>query len=158
MTFIEVRRGRAGESMEVEPGAATGDFLQGFLRGTRTALYEGGRDSMTLSIPEVNARTVGALIALYDRAVGFYGSLVGINAYHQPGVEAGKKAAAGVLATLAKVKGALGADAQTAEEMAAALGEDAEAVWHALTHLAANDAGVGVVAGARAREDAFARG
>ena len=158
VTFIEVRRGRAGESMEVEPGAATGDFLQGFLRGTRTALYEGGRDSMTLSIPEVNARTVGALIALYDRAVGFYGSLVGINAYHQPGVEAGKKAAAGVLATLAKVKGALCANAQTADEMAEALGEDAEAVWHALVHLAANDAGVRVAAGARAREDAFARG
>jgi glucose-6-phosphate isomerase len=31
------------------------------------------------------------LIALYERAVGPYASLVGINAYHQPGVEAGKK-------------------------------------------------------------------
>ena len=29
--------------------------------------------------------TVGALIALFERAVGFYASLVGINAYHQPG-------------------------------------------------------------------------
>ena len=42
---------------------------------------------------EVNARQVGSLIALYERAVGFYGSLVNVNAYHQPGVEAGKKAA-----------------------------------------------------------------
>ena len=157
VTFIEVRRGRAGESMEVEPGAVTGDFLQGFLRGTRTALYEGGRDSMTLSIAEVDARSVGALIALYDRAVGFYGSLVNVNAYHQPGVEAGKKAAAGVLAVLARVRGALSADAQTASEMAAALGEDAEAVWHALTHLAANDAGVKRVAGAGPAGDTFAR-
>ena len=35
---------------------------------------------------------VGLLIALYERAVGFYATLVNINAYHQPGVEAGKKA------------------------------------------------------------------
>jgi len=44
-------------------------------------------------VTELNAFTVGALIALYERAVGFYASLVNINAYHQPGVEAGKKAA-----------------------------------------------------------------
>ena len=36
---------------------------------------------------------MGGLIALFERAVGFYATLVGINAYHQPGVEAGKKAA-----------------------------------------------------------------
>ena len=44
-----------------------------------------------MSIPEANAFSIGALIALYERAVGFYGSLVNINAYDQPGVEAGKK-------------------------------------------------------------------
>jgi glucose-6-phosphate isomerase len=38
------------------------------------------------------------LIALYERAVGLYASLVDVNAYHQPGVEAGKRAAAEVLA------------------------------------------------------------
>ena len=37
-----------------------------------------------MSIPEVNAFYVGALIALYERAVGFYGSLVNINAYVNP--------------------------------------------------------------------------
>ena len=109
LTFIEVRKGRDGVSMEVEPGATTADFLQGFLRGTRTALYEGGRDSITVSIPEVTPFSVGALIALYERAVGFYGSLVNVNAYHQPGVEAGKKAAASVLKLLARTRGALSA-------------------------------------------------
>ena len=54
-----------------------------------------------------NAFIVGALIALYERAVGFYGSLVNINAYHQPGVEAGKKAAARILALQGKVQAAL---------------------------------------------------
>ncbi len=146
-TFIEVRKARSVVGMEVEPGVTAGDYLQGFLRGTRQALYESGRDSVTLSIPEVSPKTVGAIIALYDRAVGFYASLVNINAYHQPGVEAGKKAAAAVLALQLKVRGALGADAKTAVQIATATGEDAEAVFHALTHLAANDAKVRGTAG-----------
>src|SRR6476659_6410101 len=48
VTFIEVRKGRAGKSIEVEEGATSADFLQGFLRGTRAALYESGRDSITV--------------------------------------------------------------------------------------------------------------
>jgi glucose-6-phosphate isomerase len=141
-TFIEVRKDRDGKSIEVEPGVTSGDFLQGFLRGTRAALYEGGRDSLTISIPEVTPFQVGALIALYERAVGFYATLVNINAYHQPGVEAGKKAAAGVLKTLTRVRGALSANPQTASQIAATLSEDPEAVFHALNHLAANESRV----------------
>jgi glucose-6-phosphate isomerase len=154
-TFIEVRKGRSGKSMEVEPGVASGDFLQGFLRGTRAALYEAGRESLTISISEVIPFEVGALIALYERAVGFYASLVNINAYHQPGVEAGKKAAAGVLKTLTRVRGALSANGQTAGQIAAALGEDAEAVFHALNHLAANDSRVEKQSGDSAGADTF---
>jgi len=155
-TLIEVRQGRAGASIEVEPGVASGDFLQGFLRGTRTALYENGRGSITLSLPSVTPFTVGALIALYDRAVGFYGSLVNINAYHQPGVEAGKKAAAGVLGVLSQVKGALCPTPQTAADIAGKTGADPEAVYHALTHLAANSPQVKSTPGATPAEDTFA--
>jgi glucose-6-phosphate isomerase len=138
-TLIEVRKARSTGSIEVEPGVNCGDFLQGFLRGTRQALYEGGRDNVTISIPEVTPETVGQLIALYDRAVGFYAALVNINAYHQPGVEAGKKAAAGVLKSQLAVRGALSAKPQTCVEIAANIQEDPEVVFHALTHLAAND-------------------
>ncbi len=155
-TFIEVRRARAGESIEVEPGATSGDFLQGFLRGTRTALYENHRGSVTVSIPSVTPFTVGALIALYDRAVGFYGSLVSINAYHQPGVEAGKKAAAGVLKLQGEVRRALTSTAQTATQVAEKLGADPEAVYHALTHLASNLPGVKTSTGATPADDTFA--
>ena len=157
-TLIEVRKSRSGSSIEVEPGVKTGDFLQGFLRGTRTALYEAQRDNLTISIPEVTPRMIGALIALYDRAVGFYGALVNINAYHQPGVEAGKKAAASVLATMLSVRKTLTATPQTAAQIADAIKGDAEEVFHALTHLAANDPAVKRAAGGAPAAQTFAVG
>jgi len=102
--FIQVLRARStGQSIEVDDQVTTGDFLHGFYLGTREALSENGRASISMSILEVNPVAVGMLIALFERAVGFYASLVGINAYHQPGVEAGKKAAASVLDLQRKV-------------------------------------------------------
>lgn len=161
-TFIEVRQDRAaadGPGVEVEPGVTSGDFLQGFLRGTRTALFENGRDSITVSVPAVTPQTLGALVALYERAVGFYGTLVNVNAYHQPGVEAGKKAASAILALQAKVKAALHAAPgrhRTADALAAELGADAEDVYHLLVHLAANAPGVRRAPGASGpAEEAF---
>src|SRR6185295_15270860 len=111
-----------GPAQDVEPGVTAGDYLHGFLLGTRAALFENDRESMTITVPRVDARIVGALIALFERAVGLYASLVGINAYHQPGVEAGKKAAASVLGLQAKVLSALTTKPQTAEQIAAAVG------------------------------------
>ena len=140
-TFIEVRKDRQSAPFDVEPGVTSGDYLQGFLRGTRSALYENGRDSITISVPGVDAFVVGALIALYERAVGFYGALVNINAYHQPGVEAGKKAAARILALQGKVKAALEAAKgapKTPGQLAADTDADAEDVYHVLNHLTAN--------------------
>lgn len=140
VTFVEVRKDRTAQRFEVEEGVTSGDYLQGFLRGTRSALYESGRESITITIPEVNAFNVGALIALYERAVGFYASLVDINAYHQPGVEAGKKAATRVLQLQGRVRESIGIEpGKTAEEIAQALQADAEDVFHILRHLAAND-------------------
>jgi glucose-6-phosphate isomerase len=142
VTFIEVRKDREGERFEVEEGITSGDYLEGFLRGTRAALYEKGRDSITISIPEVNPFQVGALIALYERAVGFYGSLVNINAYHQPGVEAGKKAATRLLQLQPKIVAELTNTAVTAETIAHRIGADPEDVYHLLRHLAANDSSI----------------
>jgi glucose-6-phosphate isomerase len=143
VTFVQVLRDRARPSMLVDDGATSGDFLLGFLLGTRHALHENGRESMTITIPEVSARTLGALIALYERAVGLYASLVGINAYHQPGVEAGKRAAAGVLALQARVLGFLKERRGSfldADAVAQALGvaDQAETVFHLLEHAAHN--------------------
>ncbi|MDX1681012.1 MAG: glucose-6-phosphate isomerase [Akkermansiaceae bacterium] len=154
--FIEVRKGREGQSIEVEPGISSADYLQGFLRGTRKALHAAGRKSITISIPEVNATTLGQLIALFERAVSFYASLVNINAYHQPGVEAGKKAAGVFLELLTQVRGEVDGEAKTAEEIAAAIDADAEDVYHCLTHLEANGE-IQVKLGDTVTEDRFSK-
>ncbi|MBS0663562.1 MAG: glucose-6-phosphate isomerase [Verrucomicrobia bacterium] len=144
VTFVEVLRDREAKSaLEVEAGITAGDYLQGFYLGTRDALSEKDRQSVTITLPDVSARSVGMLIALYERVVGLYASLVGINAYHQPGVEAGKKAAGGVIALKLRVVEALRAAAGTAftvEELAARLGQPdrTEIVFKILEHLAAN--------------------
>jgi glucose-6-phosphate isomerase len=144
VTFIEVLKDRdAKTAIEVEPGVTSGDFLQGFLLGTRDALSEKDRHSITLTLADVSPRTMGMLIALYERVVGLYASLIGINAYHQPGVEAGKKAAGGVIALKLKIMEALKSapsESFTAEQLAGRIGapEKAELVFKVLEHLAAN--------------------
>jgi glucose-6-phosphate isomerase len=141
VTFIEVLRDREGSSLEVEPGVTTGDYLQGSYLGTRDALSEKDRWSVTLTVPDVSPRTVGMLIALYERVVGLYASLVDINAYHQPGVEAGKKAAVGAIALRLKLAAALRAAPErmaTAGELARETGGDPELAFKILEHLAAN--------------------
>jgi glucose-6-phosphate isomerase len=157
VTFIEVRKDRpGGRRFEVEEGITSGDYLQGFLRGTRSALYESARESITMSIPEVNAFNVGALIALYERAVGFYGSLVNINAYDQPGVEAGKKAATKLLQLQQQVREQLRAGTgKTAEEIAHSIDADPEDVFHALRHLVSNDSRIRVSPGDQPTDDQF---
>jgi glucose-6-phosphate isomerase len=129
-----------GDPLEVEPGVRAGDYLHGFLLGTRAALHEAGRQSLLLTLPRVDAPGIGALIALFERAVGLYASLIGINAYHQPGVEAGKRAAGEVLALQGKLLAALSDEPRTAEALAAAAGapDAAETAWLVLEHLCAN--------------------
>jgi glucose-6-phosphate isomerase len=149
-TFIEVLKDRVGNSLAVEPGATSGDYLSGFFQGTRAALYDNGRESLTITVDELNPRSVGVLIALYERAVGLYATLINVNAYHQPGVEAGKKAAGTVLALQGEILELLGSQndrAFTCQECAVALArpEEVETVFTILKHLAANpDHGVRV--------------
>jgi len=133
--FIEVRQS-AADVVEVEPGFTSGNYLQGFFRGTRNALADNGRESITISIPEVNAYTLGMLIALFERAVGFYASLTHINAYNQPGVQAGKLAANIFLKLLTDAQAALSTEPRNAEQIAQMLHADTEDCYHALVHIA----------------------
>ena len=143
VTFIEVLRDRRDglPSLAVEEDVTAGDYLHGFLLGTREALSEKGRGSVTITVDDVSPRSLGALIALFERTVGLYALLVGVNAYHQPGVEAGKKAAAAVLdaqrALLAAMRAELGTF-RGAAEWAKKASVGGETAWKVLEHLAAN--------------------
>jgi len=148
VTFIEVLRDRAEASIQVDEKVTTGDYLSGFHLGTRQALYEKDRQSITLTINEVSPFTIGVLIALFERAVGFYANLININAYHQPGVEAGKKAAGSVISLQIKILDYLKektGHALTCEQIASGIGAHGsfETVFKICEHLAANpDRGV----------------
>ncbi|MDA1273631.1 MAG: glucose-6-phosphate isomerase [Verrucomicrobia bacterium] len=153
VTFVEVLRDRADESLHVEPDVTSGDYLNGFFQGSRRALYENGRESITLTVTEVSPFSIGVLIALYERAVGFYASLTNLNAYHQPGVEAGKKAAASVISLQTKVQEFLSrrsGNASTASEISEGIGskDEAETIFKICEHLAANpDRGIRKIPG-----------
>lgn len=141
VTFIEVLRDV--EDIPEINGERPGDFLDGFLQGTRSALTEGGRQSLSISMRQFDARRLGALIALFERAVGFYGELVNINAYHQPGVEAGKKAAAAILKLQLQVEEVLSDGvSRSVVEIQQAIGEGSiEAVFWIVRHLTGNNRG-----------------
>jgi glucose-6-phosphate isomerase len=161
-TFIEVLHDLEGTSLEVEPGITSGDFLSAFLHGTRSALHGNNRESITISIDRLDARSIGALIALYERAVGFYATLVNINAYHQPGVEAGKKMAEAVITLQREVFSYLRKNpgaSFTADEIANALNadENAESVFKILQHASGNpDHRIIKTPGTRAVESKYA--
>ncbi len=160
VTFVETLKDRAGASIEVEPGVLSGDYLLGFLLGTRQALFEKGRESITITIDSVTPEAIGALVALFERAVGFYASFVNINAYHQPGVEAGKKAAGRVIDLQVHVLKHLLASRgklETAEEIASAVDapEEVEIIYKVLEHLAANHRSVHKSAGSSPQSHRF---
>lgn len=130
-------------NLNVEPGITSGDYLSGFLLGTRSALFEKGRESLTITVPDVSARSVGMLIALFERAVGLYAWLINVNAYHQPGVEAGKKAAAQVLSLQERVVAYVRESAKpvNVEEIAAGVDrpQECETVFKIVRRLVMNE-------------------
>lgn len=143
VTFIEVLHDRDGLSTKVDGSFTSGDYLHGFFLGTRQALTEKQRPCMTITIEEIKPASIGQLIALFERAVGLYASLININAYHQPGVEAGKKAAAATLEIRGKIIEGLTATPGkkfTAENLATQIGLETqvETVFKILLHLSAN--------------------
>ncbi len=142
-TFIGVLHDHDAPSLEVDPGVTSGDYLNAYLLGTRNALYDNGRESVSITIERLDPQSVGALIALYERAVGFYAKLVNINAYHQPGVEAGKKMAGAVIALQGKILAHLRENpgaSFTAEEVAKAINaeDSVETVFMILEHTSVN--------------------
>jgi len=144
VTFIEVLED-PGDIPPLE-GENPGDFLDGFLQGTRSALTDEGRLNLSITLQRLDAHSLGALIALFERAVGLYGELVNVNAYHQPGVEAGKKAAAALLELQVRLEQALADQGEhTLADLQGRMGlESPESLYWILRHLCANRSRIAV--------------
>jgi glucose-6-phosphate isomerase len=74
-------------------GVEIGRLLRAELDGTRIALAAAGRPSLTWELPRVSGDALGQLFLALMLQTSYQGELYGIDAYDQPGVEAGKLAA-----------------------------------------------------------------
>lgn len=104
LTFVAVRQHPADLSIPASQGPFAylgghtfGSLLDAERRGTALALGRDGRPSITLRMDAVNATSLGALFFLYEAATAVAGELYDVNAFDQPGVESGKRLAAGLL-------------------------------------------------------------
>ena len=124
VTFIEVERfDRTAAIPKALSGYAATDYLSGHTmneliaaekKGTEVALTAAGRPNGTITVPEISAFTVGQMLYLFEMATAMSGALYGVNAFDQPGVEAGKVAAYALMgregyeAREAEIRGTLG--------------------------------------------------
>jgi glucose-6-phosphate isomerase len=66
------------------------ELIQAEQQATAIALSEAGQPNMTHVLPEINAFTLGQLFMIFEMQTAIAGELLNINAFDQPGVEAGK--------------------------------------------------------------------
>lgn len=71
-------------------GHSFAELINAEQEATAIALTEAGKPNMTHIVPEINAFTVGQLLYLLEVQTAIAGELFGIDAFDQPGVEAGK--------------------------------------------------------------------
>ncbi len=138
-TFIEVLQD--SKNINKINNKNPGDYLSGFLHGTRSALSEGNRKHLTITMKKLNEESLGALVALFERSVGLYAEIININAYDQPGVEAGKKAASKLLKLQTIIENILSnGKISSVNELYNEIPEsDMESIFFILRHLVQND-------------------
>ncbi len=74
-------------------GRTLNDLFHAECEGTRIALTEAARPNLTIQFPTVTPHTVGQYLYLMELAVAVMGEHYQVDAFDQPGVEAGKVAA-----------------------------------------------------------------
>jgi glucose-6-phosphate isomerase len=85
------------ENLRYLQGRTLGQLLNAEKRATEYALVESERPNFTIRFPQVDARTVGAFIQLWEITTAYAGLMLEIDAYDQPAVETGKKATFGLM-------------------------------------------------------------
>jgi glucose-6-phosphate isomerase len=74
-------------------GRTINELISAEKKGTEVALTAAGRPNGTILVPMVGAFELGQLFYLFEMATAISGAFYGVNAFDQPGVEAGKVAA-----------------------------------------------------------------
>jgi glucose-6-phosphate isomerase len=109
VTFVRVLRPRADVALQVPEGYrphaeiayldghTMGELIEAERRSTEAALRRAGRPTATITLPRLEARSIGELLMLLELATAYAGGLYGVNAFDQPGVEAGKRYTQGLL-------------------------------------------------------------
>lgn len=105
--FLRVKQSESSESAVIEKtlfegqelmnGKSMGQLFGAMATATRDALAQQGVQSLTLTAEALDEKSIGALFMLLELVVGSLGDALDIDAFDQPGVEAGKKIARGIL-------------------------------------------------------------
>jgi glucose-6-phosphate isomerase len=72
-------------------GKSLGALLNMEQRATELAVQKHGRMTLTLSLPQLNAFTLGQLFVLFQAATAFAGALHRVNSWDQPAAEEGRR-------------------------------------------------------------------
>jgi glucose-6-phosphate isomerase len=109
VTIVRVARPRADVALVVPDGYrphaeiayldghTMGELIEAERRATDAALRKAGRPTLSIELPRLDARSMGELVMLLELATAYAGGLYGVDAFDQPGVEAGKRYAQGLL-------------------------------------------------------------
>ena len=78
-------------------GKSHNQLIEAERQGTEYALFKAQRMCQTITLPEVNAGTIGQLLYFFELVTAYTGALLNINTFNQPGVEESKIAAYAVM-------------------------------------------------------------
>ena len=81
------------DALEYLGGKTMNMLIEAERIGTMLALTAARRPNLVVTLPEITPHTVGQMLQMYEIQTAFAGRLYNINAFDQPGVEAGKIAA-----------------------------------------------------------------
>jgi glucose-6-phosphate isomerase len=84
-------------SLDYLTGNYLSELFDAEMRATEYALAQRERPSCRIIFPQIHEYTVGQFIMMYEIQTAFSGLLYNIDAFNQPGVEAGKRATYGLL-------------------------------------------------------------
>jgi glucose-6-phosphate isomerase len=90
-THLEVPAGDDSDELGYLAGTGLAEINRAAYQATALAHRDGGVPNQTITLPKLDAYTLGFLLYFFERAIGISGYLMGVNPFDQPGVEAYKK-------------------------------------------------------------------